>query len=122
MEVKHRFDPRFGVSDAAFTIAHLINFTTNETVTWSPFYNCRERGICLVVGLRAWIFGEHRNSDALYLDRLNGIFWLNPPTLTAFDENAYYNRELFRHDAHWEVARTIMAEIEEHKEALCVVS
>jgi hypothetical protein len=72
------------------------------SVNTSPWYNGRECGICLetvvATGRESLIitFGEHRNSDAIFVD-----CWeadrsrLNPPTVSDFTDEAYANRRYF---------------------------
>lgn len=68
------------------------------------WYNGRERGVLLEVrpnfastlGLII-TFGEHRNSDDIFVDAwiVNEVF-LNPPTVADFPEEAYKRRQCFR--------------------------
>jgi hypothetical protein len=70
-----------------------------EIDTW-PWYNGREKGVCLevrpsVVHNAALLitFGEHRNSDDIFIDSWvhTGRF-LNPPTPAVFTDEAYAAR------------------------------
>lgn len=71
-----------------------------EIQTW-PWYNCRERGVCLEVraslGAETALlitFGEGRNSDHIFIDTwTHKGFFLNPPTVAAFTDEAYARRE-----------------------------
>lgn len=115
MERDYSFDPTFGVKSVAFAIAQLIDFTTSVwPVYWSPFYNGRERGICLTVGSKAWVFGEIRNSDGIYLDRLENNFF-NPPCLEDLTAENYINRQFFRRDEVSKVAEIIKEEIRQQE-------
>lgn len=66
----------------------------------SAWYNGRERGICLVVrasftSKRAMLltFGECRNSDLIFVDSwVVERYFLNPPTLEDFTDEAYEQR------------------------------
>jgi hypothetical protein len=69
--------------------------------TTSAWYNCRERGICLVVRHPDFsrkclviTFGEIRNTDGIFIDswHYEGYF-LNPPSVEDFTEEAYKARE-----------------------------
>jgi len=111
---KHKLDKTFGIHPQAFAIAKLIHFSTGRPVHWSPFYNGRERGICLSVGKKTWVFGKHRNSDQLFLDRIQDSksdYQLNPPILQDMTDKIYCNRQFFRYDEAQKVANTIMSEI-----------
>lgn len=111
---KHKLDRTFGIQSQAFSIAKLISFSSGFPVHWSPLYNGRERGICLSVGKKAWVFGEHHNSDALFLDRIpdeKSDYRLNPPVLQNMTNKAYCNRQFFRYDEMQKVADAIMNEI-----------
>ncbi len=73
-------------------------------ISTAPLYNCRERGICLRVGVDFGdldsrrpklliFFAEHRNIDSLIVwwDEVDGAF-LNPPTISDFSEESYKSR------------------------------
>ena len=64
-----------------------------------PLYNCRERGICLVVHVHRpgpkllLFFAEHRNTDSLFVwwEEVEKVF-LNGPTIEAFSDHSYRNQ------------------------------
>lgn len=66
----------------------------------SAWYNGRERGVCLEVrpsfsSKEALLitFGEHRNSDCIFIDSWRVVtHFLNPPTVADFSDEAYENR------------------------------
>jgi len=72
-----------------------------------PLYNCRERGICLVVDVYAGrpsptlliFFAEHRNTDSLFVwcEETEKSF-MNGPTINDFGEESYKYRDMFGDD------------------------
>ena len=85
----------------------------------SAWYNGRERGICLylttgniITGTKTLIitFGEHRNSDEIFVDHWYSkeIFFLNPPTVQDFTDKAYQNRMYFNCNKTDEAVQYIM--------------
>lgn len=71
----------------------------SETYAW---YNGRERGVCLVFRVGGdpncllVTFGEHRNSDGIFVDVWeHDSYFLNPPTVDDFGDEAYVNRKVF---------------------------
>jgi hypothetical protein len=70
-----------------------------ETRTYA-WYNGREKGVCLEIrpllsSKQALLitFGEHRNSDSIFVDSWEvEEFFLNPPTVADFTDEAYAAR------------------------------
>jgi len=116
------FDPTFGVSQKAIVIANLINAdiveipedsSTSFYIKTSPFYNGRENGICISIknllsDIEQFnvVFGEHRNSDSIFLDKFAKNTF-NNPTLSDFTEEDYKNREMFSPDGYVAVAEKV---------------
>lgn len=73
---------------------------STEVATYA-WYNCRERGISLVVRRQdkdrlVLVFGEQRNSDSIFLDKWKDkSSWTSPPTTDDFTEEAYGKRRYF---------------------------
>jgi hypothetical protein len=102
-----RADPTFGLNSQALAILHMLagrepDFATytngryNIDVQTFPWYNGRERGVCLVVrhslgSLRALhvAFGEERMSDAIFVDTWEDDLPNNSPTLEGANQEVY---------------------------------
>ena len=84
----------------------------------AAFYNGREQSVVLIIHGAykpyAIVFGEHRNSDDIFVDAFE-YDWggLNPPTLTDFTKEAYRNREFFSYDQVEEAAAYVHVLIEQ---------
>ena len=115
-----RADLTFGLNPQALAILHMLAGRDPEFADYEnghydfhmktfPWYNGRERGICLVVSPsyvgapRALhiAFGEDRRSDAIFVDVWEDVTADNGPTLRdaspeAFEE-AYQNRKHFNY-------------------------
>lgn len=110
----------FGINPSALSIMNLISSFNLEDDKYKhasfqtyPFYNGREKGICLVIQYK-WepeclflSFGEHRNSDSLFLDswKANNVF--NGMTVDDFPEVAYKNRTFMNYNGHYDLANKI---------------
>lgn len=78
------------------------------------FYNGRERSIGLEIRLgfldknpRIVIFGEHRNSDDIFVDTWQGKDYYNYPTINDMPDSAYDARKYFKWDEPYKVAQYI---------------
>jgi hypothetical protein len=101
-------DMAYGISAAARGILALLCEVEEPFGPWqfvsttAPFYNGRERGICLMISTQVYSpvlcvsFGEARDSDALFLE-----YWvisrtpMNPVGLKDRPERAYKARQSF---------------------------
>jgi hypothetical protein len=81
-----------------------------------PWYNGRERGICLTIAYRSKqlniTFGEVRNSDSIFVDVWETATTFNPPTSDDFTAEAYEQRNYFRYDEHYKASRFIQELVE----------
>ncbi len=119
MELKP--DLSFQIKPVAFAIAGLISVETSNRPDFStfPWYNGRERGICLVVS-KSYLddivtfisFGECRNSDSIYVDIWKGPHPCDCPTVVRhYTDEAYNNRKTFSSIKIHDAARYIENEI-----------
>jgi hypothetical protein len=92
---------KYRVVDDNLTIDDLYK---KGTILCAAWYNGRERGICIYTASRMTteyrhilVFGEHRNSDAIFLDTWSGTDDINPPhhTNIEFTEQVYKLRKFF---------------------------
>lgn len=93
----------FGLSGQATAVLAMLSELETarniEVQTW-PWYNCRERGVCLEIraslGAESAMlitFGECRNSDHIFIDSwIHKGWFLNPPTIEVFTDEAYARR------------------------------
>ena len=92
-----------------------------ETAHW---HNGRERGFSIsVYGISQpalfIAFGEHRNSDNIFVDWWIGDVHINPPTASDLTDEAYYNnRRMFSYGAVVAAVDHIRDLIEEHIKTL----
>lgn len=131
------FDPTFGVKSTSLMVAHMLNrfdsseifdgdsykdssFLFNCNIKTFHFYNGRERGIILEVSY-SWEpdalfinFGEHRNSDNLFVQTTKKPTVFNQPDLEIFNDDDYNNRKFFDHNAVYEVTDYIKDLIKEY--------
>jgi hypothetical protein len=91
----------FGLSKVSLAMLALLEAPAREHCV-SPWYNGRERGICIAVqsGLRVFdmryvVFHESRNSDHICVSTWVGSEGMNPPTCGDRPETAYHLRRLF---------------------------
>jgi hypothetical protein len=112
-------DPTFGLSAQALAVhAMLVQSECDDLAEYDeklrdykiethtyPWFNGREKGVCLEVrpnvGCRKALlitFGEHRNSDGIFVDSwLINEYLLNPPTVADFQDErdeAYRKRTI----------------------------
>lgn len=117
--MKDRADPTFGLNHQAMAILHYLasiepafakyeNGYYDIRIQTFPWYNGREKGVCLVVqhgycggdstALHV-TFGEIRNSDGIFVDHWVDKPPFNCPTLEGADpdtyEKAYHSRMSF---------------------------
>lgn len=107
-------DPSLGLSGQARAVLAMLSATEchgvssydderrdyDVEINTFAWYNGRERGVCLEV--RAFLtdqkallitFGEHRNSDSIFVDSWEVHHrFLNPPTVSDFPDEAYEAR------------------------------
>jgi len=96
------FDPSFDITPVAYSIAYILNtydldIPNDISVTTSPFYNCRERNICLTIRgygknkmVKSFhiIFGEYRNSDEIVVMEVKKEYLgINPLSIHDMKEN-----------------------------------
>ncbi len=123
-----KFDSTFGVKSVALSVAHLVDldrrgFEGLTNITWSPFYNGRERGVCLTVRANfhkpgiAIVWGEHRSSDDIYVDTFPVDSFMNPPTMASFTEEIYNLRKTFRYNEVYKVVDHVYELVRQHIEA-----
>jgi hypothetical protein len=119
-------DFSFDIHPVAYAVAHILNtndFEYDERrifIKTYPFYNCRERSICIsVYGLGVSkeisrfniIFGEYRNSDNIVvLTVTKDYFGLNPLTTSEMEESDW-NYKHFRYNELYEASDHIKLEI-----------
>jgi hypothetical protein len=105
-------DNDLGISSQALAILAMLSRTDCDGLakygdgqyqiairTWA-WYNGRERGVCLEVrpslgSKRALLvtFGEHRNTDGIFIDAWEvEEYFLSPPTVADYTEEAYEQR------------------------------
>lgn len=113
----------FGISGQAMAVlAMLSELETDRNIeiqTW-PWYNCRERGVCLEVraslGAESALlitFGEGQNSDHIFIDSWVHKGWfMNPPTVEAFTNEAYAQRQHVNYGNVGEAVKIIQTLIE----------
>lgn len=122
------------INTVALVILHLLEgevslehepWTTNDNfsrfyITTSTFYNGRERGICLTIAFHfgkpnlAIVFGEHRNSDMIFIDHWLVEPRINPPTVADFTDEAYEQRRYMQYDEVYKAATYIRELIESY--------
>lgn len=121
------FDPSFGVNNKALAIALIIDLenipgiSTAHAISWSPFYNGREKGICLAVRkpdsrnyiTKYWVFGENRNSDEIFLDTFILGIALNPPTVKDMKDEDYRRRKMWGYWCYKDVAEEVTRQVTE---------
>jgi len=72
-----------------------------HTAAW---YNGREDGFSVTVSMSpepeslVVTFGEHRNTDQIFVDHWLGRVGINPPTVDDFTDEAYEDRKMFKYD------------------------
>ena len=120
-------DLTFNIHPTALIIARLISVdvpTENKhkfKFLTFPFYNGREKGICLIVSDKFTdsdgtfiVFGEHRNSDNIFIDVWKKNLPYNCPTTEKdFTDEAYESRKFFDRDKVHDAARFIESIINE---------
>lgn len=128
-------DPTFGLNSQALAILALLAQTAPTDVAYDkktklfavfiqtfPFYNGRERGVCLAVQRGAGgggetmllAFAEHRNTDGIILQKqMIAHSVMNMPTIDDFSEDSYRARESFDWGACGRVVNVILGHIAE---------
>jgi len=100
------------------------NIEAYVCIDTSVWYNGRERGYALSVYRLGKIdglvitFGEHRNSDNIFVDSWVTTLSINPPTVADFTDDAYKNRVNFRYGECGAVVRYILSTINMYIETL----
>jgi len=134
--MKDRPDPSFGLNNQAMALLHFLaamepDFAEYEHGRYSievstyPWYNGREKGVCLVVqhGLcdpKALhiTFGEIRNCDSIFVDHWVSTTPYNGPTLENTDptayEKAYQGRKVIGHGEIGKAAECIYGLMEDY--------
>jgi|ERR671925_1909952 hypothetical protein len=90
----------------------------------SAFYNGRERGVAITAhsfaSNRDWaiVFGEHRNSDSIFVDMFEFSGDINPPTIANFTEEAYKDRHFFSYNQVGQAAEYIFHQIQQRIQPL----
>jgi hypothetical protein len=106
-------DPTFNLNPQALAVLAMLSRrepafaeydkdlgTYKIEIETSPWYNGRERGVCLNVR-RSFsdktclliTFGEHRNTDGIFIDCwVHKGHFMNPPTLKDYNDKAYKGR------------------------------
>lgn len=105
MQENSLVDTTLGIKSQAYAILHCLvdryidlKGLYPQTAAW---YNGREKGI--VIFMHSWSankqinisFGDHRNSDSIFVDVWETEGTMNPPTVKDFTEEAYTNRRYF---------------------------
>jgi hypothetical protein len=93
-------------------------------ISTHAWYNGRERGVCLevrpsIASKKALLitFGEHRNSDDIFIDSwVVETHFLNPPTVADFTDEAYEQRTLVKYGHVAEAVDVIRAKMKEFLE------
>lgn len=135
-----RADPTFGIGSQARAILHFLtdaepSFATYEDgyydirIETFPWYNGREKGICLVVQPRYTgtpralhiTFGEDRRTDSIFVDTWEDTTPFNCPTLEGADQEAYdkayQNRKHFNQGRVGDAAEYIIEAMEGYYKA-----
>ena len=115
------FDPKFQIQSDALAIANLLdNYSMQRDMSIQsyPYYNGRERGICLIVSEKptdsyvlAIFFGRHCNSDHLFVQHEQIARPFNAPSAEdkTFSEHSYKNREYLPAHHHLVAAKRIVS-------------
>jgi hypothetical protein len=120
-------DLTFNIHPTALIVARLISIEVpaenrdHFRFHTFPFYNGREKGICLIVSSKFTdtngtfiVFGENRNSDNIFIDVWKSHLPYNCPTTEKdFTDEAYENRKFFDRDKVHDAARFIESTIKE---------
>jgi hypothetical protein len=117
-------DFKFNVHPIAYAVANVVNIHLSEDcvrypyeLKTYPFYNGREKGILLTFGklidrqMLCIVFGEHRNSDNIFVDSWIMNRSINPPTVNDFSEEAYKERKFFKYDQIYDAAIYILKKL-----------
>ena len=96
------------IHPVALAITHLISLYINDDNRLSTIgmHNGREKGVCVVKeilskGKRTCFyvfFGENRNSDAIFVQKVKVINPCHDPDYSDFTEKSYEDREYFEPD------------------------
>jgi len=131
---KKEIDFTFGVQKRAMKIAWHLQETTmfqlkdddfykklDYEVKTYPFYNGREKGICLIISPVTTsleclfvVFGEGRNHDGTFVDIWEGDVPFNNPTIDDFSEEDYQKRQVFKYNDVEGVENYIHTKIKEY--------
>lgn len=99
-----KLDFKFNICQISYDIAYGLERYDFPGLEFqlTPFYNGRERWLCLTVSCEAAfltpalyiIFGENRNSDDICIQWWRGVREMNPATINheGFDEKSYNER------------------------------
>ena len=131
---RNPLDPFLGIKHKAWMILHALQ--VNEPlkkaidqafhVETFAFYNGRETCIGIQVEGRndhnkpankrrlILYFGEHRSSDAIFVQHTTWSGGINPPTIANFDEESYNQRRCFNCNALDELADYVVELVEAH--------
>lgn len=135
-------DFTFGIHPVAMSIAYMLgdfyydiagehpdvfepefvdNFRNSIEFKTSPFYNGRERGICITMNTFSSydktlhvVFGECRSSDSIFVDKWVGKMTFNNPTVEDFSEEAYNNRKYFNYNQGFNASQHIQELLKDH--------
>jgi len=102
-------DLSFGLNKQVLTILTLLSHTDIEVdddeidFDTYPWYNGRERAVCIKIQrflsnrILLVVFGEHRNSDDIFVDiwEVSKLRNSNCPTIDDFTDEAFKNRKFF---------------------------
>lgn len=132
------FDPTFGIHPKAIAVAHLLGDLEIKLdhikdpelkskinhlidVRTFPFYNGREQGICIMTGsffniqeAQLVVFGEHRNSDSIFVDVWKEKRPFNNPDVSMFSNEAYNKRKFFSYNQIVETADFVRDAVEDY--------
>lgn len=132
------FDPTFGIHPKAMAVAQLLGELEIKLdhikdpelrskinhlidVRTFPFYNGREHGICIMTGslfniqeAQFIVFGEHRNSDSIFVDVWKAKRPFNNPDVSMFPDEAYKKRRFFYYNHINETAVFVRDAVEDY--------